>query len=81
MNDQETRNHLERNIDSFLLVILSVYRATDLMFPGEHDLQEAREYTRNLLEKRRSIKEKMVPIYLNKVKVIKSSRPNASNNY
>ncbi|CAA0306496.1 unnamed protein product [Arabidopsis thaliana] len=60
LNDQETRNHLERNIDCFLLVILSVYRATDLMFPGEHDLEEAREYTRNLLEKSRSINEKMI---------------------
>jgi len=51
------------------------------MFPGEHDLEEARKYTRNLLEKSRSINEKMVPIYLNKVKVIKNARPNASNNY
>ncbi|KFK40733.1 hypothetical protein AALP_AA2G034100 [Arabis alpina] len=59
LNDQETRNHLERNVDSFFLVILSVYRATDLMFPGEHDLKEAREYTRTLLEQSRSINEKM----------------------
>ncbi|CAH2047854.1 unnamed protein product [Thlaspi arvense] len=60
LNDQETRNHLERNIDSFFLVILSVYRATDLMFPGEHELEEARLYTRSLLEQSRSIDERMI---------------------
>ncbi|KAL1210783.1 (E,E)-geranyllinalool synthase [Cardamine amara subsp. amara] len=64
LNDQETRHHLERNIDSFFLVILSVYRATDLMFPGEHELEEAREYTRNLLEKSRSIDERMIKLEL-----------------
>ncbi|CAE5962780.1 unnamed protein product [Arabidopsis arenosa] len=41
-------------------VLEQVYRATDLMFPGEHDLEEAREYTRNLLKKSRSINEKMI---------------------
>ncbi|XP_024005035.1 (E,E)-geranyllinalool synthase isoform X2 [Eutrema salsugineum] len=60
LNDQETRNHFERNIDSFFFVILSVYRATDLMFPGEHELEEAREYTRHLLEQSRFINKKMV---------------------
>ncbi|CAA7015168.1 unnamed protein product [Microthlaspi erraticum] len=60
MNDIETRNHLERNLDSSVPVILSVYRATDLMFPGEHDLEDAREYTRKLLERSRSIDEKMI---------------------
>ncbi|EOA33506.1 hypothetical protein CARUB_v10019776mg [Capsella rubella] len=60
LKDQETRYHLERNIDSLLPVILSVYRATDLMFPGEHELEEAREYTRSLLEKSRSIDDKMI---------------------
>ncbi|KAJ4878502.1 hypothetical protein Rs2_43520 [Raphanus sativus] len=60
LNDQQTRDHLERNTDSFFLVILSVYRATDLMFPGEQELEEAREYTRNLLEQSRSIDERMI---------------------
>ncbi|KAG7585056.1 Terpene synthase metal-binding domain [Arabidopsis thaliana x Arabidopsis arenosa] len=60
LNDQEMRYQLERNVDSFLLVILNVYRATDLMFPGENDLEEAREYTRNLLKKSRSNNEKMI---------------------
>ncbi|KAL0793849.1 hypothetical protein Bca101_065226 [Brassica carinata] len=60
LNDQETRDHLERNTDSFFLVILSVYRATDLMFPGEQELEKAREYTRNLLEQSRSINERMI---------------------
>ncbi|XP_019085664.1 PREDICTED: (E,E)-geranyllinalool synthase-like, partial [Camelina sativa] len=60
MKDQEIRCNLERNIDSFLPIILSVYRATDLMFPGEYELEEAREYTWSLLEKRRSIDERMI---------------------
>ncbi|KAF8062889.1 hypothetical protein N665_1186s0002 [Sinapis alba] len=60
LNDQETRDHLERNTDSFFLVILSVYRATDLMFQGEQELEKAREYTRNLLEQSRSINERMI---------------------
>lgn len=71
MNDIETRNHLERNLDSFVPVILSVYRATDLMFPGEHDLEEAREYTRNLLERSRSIDQKMVPRFFKNLKCFK----------
>ena len=31
--------------------MLNVYRATDLMFPGEYELEEARSFSRKVLEK------------------------------
>lgn len=41
--------------------MLSVYRATDLMFPGECELEEAREFSRKLLDKSQFIDETIVP--------------------
>lgn len=31
--------------------MLNVYRATDLMFPGENEVEEARSFSRKVLEK------------------------------
>jgi geranyllinalool synthase len=35
--------------------MFNVYRATDLMFSGEYDLQEARSFSKKLLEKTVSV--------------------------
>ncbi|EOA34402.1 hypothetical protein CARUB_v10021930mg [Capsella rubella] len=61
LNDEEIRDHLERNIECLFVVILSVYRATDLMFPKECELEEAREFSRKLLEKSQLIDDNNVP--------------------
>lgn len=63
MNDEEIQEHLKTNIECSFFVMLSVYRATDLMFPGECELEEAREFSRKLLEKSEFINEKMVPSF------------------
>ncbi|XP_022724392.1 (E,E)-geranyllinalool synthase-like [Durio zibethinus] len=51
LNNQEVRAHIEENYEHFSTTMLNVYRATDLMFPGENELQEARSFSRNMLEK------------------------------
>lgn len=43
--------------------MLSVYRATDLIFPGECELEEAREFSRKLLDKSQFIDEQIVPTF------------------
>ena len=48
---EEVQDQIERNHEYFSSVILNVYRATDLMFPGDHVLEEARSFSRKLLEK------------------------------
>ncbi|KFK22220.1 hypothetical protein AALP_AAs67262U000200 [Arabis alpina] len=63
LNDEEIHDYLEKNIECVFFVMLSVYRATDLMFPGEYELEEAREFSRNLLEKSEFINEKTVPSF------------------
>ncbi|KAF8391391.1 hypothetical protein HHK36_023695 [Tetracentron sinense] len=42
--------HIEKNHEYFLSAMFSVYRATDLMFSEENELQEARSFSRKLLE-------------------------------
>ncbi|XVF25854.1 hypothetical protein REPUB_Repub13aG0249900 [Reevesia pubescens] len=51
LNDQEILYHIEKNHEIFSSVMLNVYRATDLMFPGEYELEEARSFSRKILEK------------------------------
>ncbi|CAH8358427.1 unnamed protein product [Eruca vesicaria subsp. sativa] len=60
LNDNEIQNHLRINIECLFLVMLNVYRATDLMFPGESELEKAREFSRNLLEKSEFVNKQMV---------------------
>ncbi|CAE5962779.1 unnamed protein product [Arabidopsis arenosa] len=63
LNDEEIRDHLETNIECLFFVMLSVYRATDLIFPGECELEEAREFSRKLLDKSQFIDEQIVPTF------------------
>ncbi|KAJ6767148.1 (EE)-GERANYLLINALOOL SYNTHASE-LIKE [Salix purpurea] len=51
LREEEVQDQIERNHEYFSSVILNVYRATDLMFPGDHVLEEARSFSRKLLEK------------------------------
>ncbi|OMO76497.1 hypothetical protein CCACVL1_15623 [Corchorus capsularis] len=51
LNNEEVRNHIEKNYEYFSSVMLNVYKATDLMFPEEYELEEARSFSRKLLEK------------------------------
>ena len=60
LNDEEIQNHLKTNIEHLFLVMLSVYRATDLIFPEESELEKAKEFSRKFLEKNEFMDEKMV---------------------
>ncbi|KAK6268819.1 hypothetical protein QUC31_012979 [Theobroma cacao] len=51
LNNQEVLDHIGKNNEYFSSVMLNVYRATDLMFPGEYELEEARSFSRKVLEK------------------------------
>ncbi|XP_021294504.1 (E,E)-geranyllinalool synthase [Herrania umbratica] len=51
LNNQEVLDHIGKNYEYFSSVMLNVYRATDLMFPGEYELEEARSFSRKVLEK------------------------------
>lgn len=53
--EEEVQDQIESNHEYFSSVILNVYRATDLMFPGDHELEEARSFSRKLLEKTTSM--------------------------
>ncbi|KAL2495082.1 geranyllinalool synthase [Forsythia ovata] len=54
LNDAEMLKHIEENCEQFITVMYSVYTATDLLFPGEYELEEARKFAKRMLE--RSIK-------------------------
>ncbi|KAL4279655.1 hypothetical protein GQ457_03G037030 [Hibiscus cannabinus] len=51
LNDRGILDHIEKNHEFFSSVMLNVYRATDLIFPGEYELEEARSFSRKVLEK------------------------------
>ncbi|MBA0691370.1 hypothetical protein Goari_008999, partial [Gossypium aridum] len=51
LNNQEVRAQIEENQGYFTISMLNVYRATDLMFPGENEVEEARSFCRKVLEK------------------------------
>ncbi|KAG7962215.1 hypothetical protein I3843_09G054300 [Carya illinoinensis] len=51
LNHEDIRVQIENNPEYFSNALLNVYRATDLMFSGEHDLQEARSFSKQILEK------------------------------
>ncbi|GKV50979.1 hypothetical protein SLEP1_g57657 [Rubroshorea leprosula] len=50
-NDEKVGGHIEKNFEFFSSVMLNVHRATDLMFSREYELEEARSFSRKLLEK------------------------------
>ncbi|XWS15704.1 hypothetical protein CRYUN_Cryun34aG0024700 [Craigia yunnanensis] len=51
LNNQQVQAHIEENYEYFSSTMLNVYRATDLMFPGEYEVEEARSFSRKVLEK------------------------------
>ncbi|GMI82367.1 terpene synthase 04, GERANYLLINALOOL SYNTHASE, TERPENE SYNTHASE 4 [Hibiscus trionum] len=51
LNNKNVRAHIEENHENFSISMLNVYRATDLKFPGEDELEEARSFSRKVLEK------------------------------
>jgi geranyllinalool synthase len=51
LHHEHIRDQIENNHEYFSTAMLNVYRATDLMFSGEYDLQEARSFSKKLLEK------------------------------
>nr|ACO40485.1 terpene synthase [Actinidia deliciosa] len=53
---EDIRVHIEKNYECFTSALYNVYRATDLMFSGEYELEEARVFSRKLLEKSMKLK-------------------------
>ncbi|GMI82368.1 terpene synthase 04, GERANYLLINALOOL SYNTHASE, TERPENE SYNTHASE 4 [Hibiscus trionum] len=51
LNDHEILDHIEKNHEFFASIMLNVHRATDIIFPGEYELEEARSFSRKVLEK------------------------------
>nr|UXP70622.1 terpene synthase 31 [Aquilaria sinensis] len=51
MRDEEIRQLMEKNHEQLASVMLEIYRATELMFPGEMELKEAMSFSRKLLVK------------------------------
>ncbi|XP_059283880.1 (E,E)-geranyllinalool synthase [Lycium ferocissimum] len=49
LNQPHTRAYMEKNQEQFAYVMYNVYRATDLMFNGESEMEEARSFSRNFL--------------------------------
>ncbi|RVW46283.1 (E,E)-geranyllinalool synthase [Vitis vinifera] len=55
LNHQDILTHMEEDCEYFSSVMYNVYRATDLTFSGEYELQEARSFARKLLDKTLSL--------------------------
>ncbi|XP_034698760.1 (E,E)-geranyllinalool synthase-like [Vitis riparia] len=55
LNHQDILTHMEEDCEYFSSVMYNVYRATDLTFSGEYELQEARSFARKLLKKTLSL--------------------------
>nr|QWB49557.1 terpene synthase 26 [Aquilaria sinensis] len=51
MRDEEIRQLMEKNYEQLASVMLQIYRATELMFPGEMELKEAMSFSKKLLVK------------------------------
>ncbi|XP_060189855.1 (E,E)-geranyllinalool synthase-like isoform X2 [Lycium barbarum] len=49
LNQPHTMAYMEKNQEQFAYVMYNVYRATDLMFNGESEMEEARSFSRNFL--------------------------------
>ncbi|KAJ9690377.1 hypothetical protein PVL29_012829 [Vitis rotundifolia] len=56
LHHEDIMDHIKNNSEHLSSVLLNVYRATDLMFSGEYELEEARSFSRNLLEKSISLR-------------------------
>ena len=55
LHHEDIRDQIQINHEYFSSAMLNVYRATDLTFPGEYDLQDARSFSKKLLEKTKSV--------------------------
>lgn len=51
LNHDEIRAEIEKDYEQFTSAMLHVFRASNLMFSGEYELEEARTFSRKLLEK------------------------------
>ncbi|TKY71658.1 S-linalool synthase [Spatholobus suberectus] len=51
LHDEEIRTLVEKDYEFFSSTMLNIYRASNLMFYGEHEVEEARSFSRTLLEK------------------------------
>ncbi|XP_021294932.1 (E,E)-geranyllinalool synthase-like isoform X2 [Herrania umbratica] len=72
LKNQEVRARIEKDYQYFSSAMLNVYRATDLMFLGEYELEEARSFSRKVIEKvlskeTRDNKDNFRPINLEKM--------------
>ncbi|KAG9133783.1 hypothetical protein Leryth_018398 [Lithospermum erythrorhizon] len=43
--------HIEQNCENLQSVLYNLYRATDITFPGDNEVEKARQYSKKLLEK------------------------------
>lgn len=43
--------NIEQSYEHFISLMCNIYRATDILFPGEYELEDARSISRKLLEK------------------------------
>ncbi|PWA94009.1 geranyllinalool synthase [Artemisia annua] len=71
--DDEILNHLENNCGQFRSLLYCVYKATDLMFLGENEVEKARSLSKNMLQKVSTMKTIMddnIIIFPNLSKVI-----------
>ncbi|KAL1560201.1 geranyllinalool synthase [Salvia divinorum] len=50
VHQPETMAYMEQNSQHFITAMYSVYRATDLAYPGEHQLDEARKFAIKFLQ-------------------------------
>ncbi|KAM6550264.1 hypothetical protein CsatB_000072 [Cannabis sativa] len=57
LHNEEIKNHIETNCEYFAIMLLNLYKATDLAFQDEFELNEARNFSRKLLEKCISMEE------------------------
>ncbi|XP_060957707.1 (E,E)-geranyllinalool synthase isoform X1 [Cannabis sativa] len=51
LKNEDIKNHIESNYECFSVTMLNLYRATDLAFHGEFELDELRIFSRKLLQK------------------------------
>ncbi|XXG70517.1 hypothetical protein AAC387_Pa06g3264 [Persea americana] len=56
LQHEDIKSYMEQNYDSLLSTLLNVYRATEVIFSGENELEEARSFSRTLLERGLNIK-------------------------
>nr|AIL54747.1 putative geranyllinalool synthase [Nicotiana benthamiana] len=51
VHQPQIRAYIEKNQERFTCVMYNVYRATDLMFEGETEMEKVRSFARNFLER------------------------------